>query len=462
MKPFSIEDASRWSGGELLRGSSDRFVTHVSSDTRTLQPGDLFVALHGEHFNGHDYAAVAAEKGAIAMLCDQDFDVAEAPAGLSLICVKDTLKGLQHLAAAYRRSLNLRVVGITGSNGKTSTKEMVAAALGVQFNVQKTEGNLNNHIGVPLTLLSLDESTEIAVVEMGMNHPGEIQPLAEMAVPDIGIVTGIGWVHVEAFDSRDGIAEEKGALIRTLSDEGIAVINGDDSFLERTESWTDARIIRAGFGEGNAVRLSDVSANGTGTHFSVSMGDETVEVSIPLFGAHMAANAGLALAVAQACGVPLKDAASGLAQLELPGGRLKLHQRQNGWLLDDTYNASPDSIVAGMGSLGLIPGAGRRVALLGGMAELGEYSVQLHRWVGEQAAQKQIEFLGVMGPDAEFYLEGAQNEGMDVSQMTLGETHEEIAEAYLNQSEASDVVLVKGSRSIQMEKVVSLIQEEGS
>ncbi|MEM6884641.1 MAG: UDP-N-acetylmuramoyl-tripeptide--D-alanyl-D-alanine ligase, partial [Verrucomicrobiota bacterium] len=460
MKPFSVLDACNWSGGSLLQGSGERFVNRVSTDTRTLQPGDLFVALRGEHFNGHDYAAAAAQKGAIAMLCDEKFDAAQAPAGLSLICVNDTLTGLQQLASAYRQSLDVRVVGITGSNGKTSTKEMVAAALEVQFDVQKTQGNLNNHIGVPLTLLSLEESTEIAVVEMGMNHPGEIQPLAEMAAPDIGIVTGIGWVHVEAFDSRDGIAEEKGALIRALSDSGTAIVNGDDSLLDRTEAWTKARIIRAGFGESNTIRISEVSATEAGTLFKVAHDGESVEVSIPLFGAHMAANAALALAAAQVCGVSLEAAASGLSQLELPGGRLKLHRHLRGWILDDTYNASPDSIVAGMDSLRLIPGEGRRVALLGAMAELGNHSEQLHRWVGEQAAQKQIDLLGVMGPDANFYLEGAKSEGMDASRMQLGESHQKMARAYLDQSEPSDVILVKGSRSMSMEQVVSLIQEE--
>ncbi|MEM6601939.1 MAG: UDP-N-acetylmuramoyl-tripeptide--D-alanyl-D-alanine ligase, partial [Verrucomicrobiota bacterium] len=412
MKPFSIQDACKWSGGTLLQGRGERFVNCVSTDTRTLQPGNLFVALRGEHFDGHDYAAVAAEKGAIAMLCDERFDSAQVPAGLSLIRVEDTLGALHCLAAAYRKTLDLRVVGITGSNGKTSTKEMVAAALGVQFSVQKTEGNLNNHIGVPLTLLSLEESTEIAVIEMGMNHPGEIQPLAEMAAPDIGIVTGIGWVHVEAFDSRDGIAEEKGALIRALSDDGFAVVNGDDPFLERTDHWTKARIVRSGFNAKNSVKLSDMSATEAGTRFKASGAGESVEVSIPLIGAHMAANAGLALAVAQVCGISLAAAATGLKRLELPGGRLKLHQHQRGWILDDTYNASPDSMVAGMDSLELIPGTGRRVALLGAMAELGDYSVQLHHWVGVQAAQKQIDFLGVMGPDAKFYLAGAKSEGM--------------------------------------------------
>jgi UDP-N-acetylmuramoyl-tripeptide--D-alanyl-D-alanine ligase len=461
MKPISLADAAVWSGGDLMQGSAERFMTRVCSDTRTLQPGDLFVALRGEHFDGHDYATEAAQKGAIAMMCDRDFTSTDVPAALGLIRVEDTLKGLQKLAGTYRKQLDLRVVGITGSNGKTSTKEMVAAALSVKYQVQKTQGNLNNHIGVPLTLLALEEQTEWAVIEMGMNHPGEIRPLAAMGDPDIAVVTGIGWVHIEAFDSREGIAEEKGELIRALKPEGVAVINGDDPLLVPVTQWTDAKIIRTGFGDQNNFRVTDVTANESGTQFSVCQGGgNRVAVSIPLFGAHMASNAALALAVAAECGVPLESAANGLKNLELPGGRLKLHAHAAGWLLDDTYNASPDSMVAGMDSLALLPGSGRKVALLGSMGELGAFSQELHEWVGEQAAKRQFDLLGAIGPFAEAYIKGARDAGMDQSRLMAASTHEQMIQFYQQQAEPNDVILVKGSRSMAMEKVVGLIQEK--
>ncbi len=459
MKPFSISNACEWTGGELVRGNGERFINRVSTDTRSIQPGDLFVALRGERFNGHDYAVSAQEQGAIAMLCDTTFAVETAPESLSLIRVPDTLKALQQMAAAYRQTLSLRVVGITGSNGKTSTKEMIAAALSTQFRVQKTDGNLNNHIGVPLTILSLEESTEIAVIEMGMNHRGEIRPLAEMSAPDIGVITGIGWVHVEAFDSRDGIAEEKGALIRALKGDGVAIVNGDDSFLQRTETWTSGKILRVGFNAENQISLDRVSADEKGTRFKVTADGFEVEAMIPLFGAHMAANAGLAMAVALECGIQLGQAIKGLETLELPGGRLKLHRHQKGWLLDDTYNASPDSMVAGMQSLSLIPGSGKKVALLGAMAELGDYSEPLHEWVGEQAVANELALLGVMGPHAEAYLTGARKAGMSSNAMACVESHQALLDFYQAQAKDDDVVLVKGSRSMAMEKVVEMLQE---
>lgn len=461
MKPFSLEKVCSWTGGDLLCGKQERYVNRISTDTRTLQPGDLFIALRGEQFDGHDYSAQAAEKGAIAMLCDEQFDEATAPETLALIQVSDTLLGLQRLAASYRKELDVKVVGITGSNGKTSTKEMLAAVLGVKYRVQKTKGNLNNHIGVPLTLLSLEETTEIAITEMGMNHPGEIRPLAEIAKPDIAVVTGIGWAHIEAFESRSDIAEEKGELVRALDAEGIAVINGDDEFLKKTELWTEAKIVRSGFDPQNDVVISDVHTDSAGMQFTAVIESEELNVSIPVFGRHMAANAGLALAVAHTLGVPLESSKVGLENLDLPGGRLKLRSRARGWVLDDSYNASPDSIAAGVESLDLLPGNGRKVVLLGAMAELGDHSVQLHQWVGERVAANGVEIMGVMGPNAEHYIAGAEKENKAV--MTyLADSHEALAEFYLKHAKPDDLILIKGSRRMEMERLVELLVGQGN
>ncbi|MEM6821144.1 MAG: UDP-N-acetylmuramoyl-tripeptide--D-alanyl-D-alanine ligase [Verrucomicrobiota bacterium] len=463
MKPISLTEVASYSGGQLVRGNGERNVTRVSTDTRDIRPGDLFVALKGDKFDGHDYASVAAEKGALAMIAEQSFDDSGVSEDFALILVQDTLVGLQQLAKGYRASLPTKIIAVTGSNGKTSTKEMIAAALSADFNIHKTPGNLNNHIGVPLTLLGLEEKTDWAVMEVGMNHPGEIGPLANLIMPDITVVTGIGWVHVEAFDSREAIAEEKGDLVRSLSKSGLAVLNGEDPFLKPAKDWTEAELVRVGREDHCEFQIGNIQLTGDGTEFSLTYGQRNnLSVKIPFFGSHMVSNAGLAACAAIKAGATPEAVENGLGAVELPGGRLKLSRWEEGWLLDDTYNASPDSMVAGMDSLCLLQGGGRRVALLGSMAELGSYSENLHHWVGKEAVDKGMELIAAIGPFAEEYRKGALEAGLDPGKVVVCENHEDVARFYLKHRLEDDAVFVKGSRSMAMERVVSLIMKRGS
>jgi UDP-N-acetylmuramyl pentapeptide synthase len=435
VKPLTLTQIAELAGGKLLgvtRADTDTgriacaTLTRVVTDTRALSAGDLFVALRGERFDGHDFLQQAAERGAVAALVDK---IPPASAGLPLILVEDTLAGLQRLAKNYRRTLTVKVVAITGSNGKTSTKEFVAAVLAAKFKVHKTAGNLNNHIGVPLTVLGIDEAHEFAVVEMGMNHPGELAPLVELARPDIGVITSVGWAHIGAFADRDEIALEKARVIAGLPADGLAILH-DDEWLPLLRRLTRARV---------------VTASGATT--------------LPVTGAHMARNAALAAALGTELGISAADIAASLAAVKLPNNRLSARKFRDGWLLDDTYNASPDSMSAAFRTLAELPGAGRRVALLGSMGELGARAARLHREAGAAAARDGVALLFALGPNARDLVAGAA--GGDDNYQAFPD-HALLSAAYWARSRADDKILVKGSRGQRMELVVGELERRGA
>jgi UDP-N-acetylmuramoyl-tripeptide--D-alanyl-D-alanine ligase len=427
MKPLTLSQVAELAGGRLLNGGGALTVSRVCTDTRALSAGDLFVALRGKNFDGHDFIGQAAERGAAAALVDQ---TPAAAGNFPLILVDDTLAGLQRLAKNYRRTLTVKVVAITGSNGKTSAKEFVAAVLSAKFKTHKTEGNLNNHIGVPLTVLGIDDSHEYAVIELGMNHPGELAPLVEMARPDIGIITSIGWAHIGAFADREAIAREKARVIECLPADGLAVLI-DDEWLPLLTSLTKARV----------ARVSGTMMRGVVT------------------GSHMARNASLAAAVGAELGIGVKDVMESLAAVRLPENRSSARKFRDGWLLDDTYNASPDSMFAAFHALAELPGEGRKVALLGSMGELGAHAARLHREVGAAAAREGIALLFTLGANAQDLVAGAadsdENQQVASGDYHAFSDHAALLAAYWEQARADDKILVKGSRSQRMELIVS-------
>jgi UDP-N-acetylmuramoyl-tripeptide--D-alanyl-D-alanine ligase len=460
MKPLSLGQIASWSAGELRQGSPERCVTRVCTDSRNLQPGDLFVALKGEHFDGHTFAGQAGEKGAIAVMVENGFPAAGLPPSLGVIAVADTLKGLQQLAAAYRGSLKVKVVGVTGSNGKTSCKELAAAALGARYHVYKTQGNLNNHIGVPLSLLSLQEGHEFAVIEMGMSHAGEIRRLAEIARPDHALVTQVGWAHIEFFDSREGIAAEKGELVRALPKNGLAVLNADDVRVAAMAGWTLGRPVLAGESAEADYRISAAKPRDEGMEFGLQpRGGAPIPLWVPRRGRHMVQNAALAAALALECGVDAEGVRGGLAAAVFPAGRLALEAYRGGWLVDDTYNANPDSMLAGLRTLLDLPGEGRAVALLGSMGELGSQSERLHEELGREAAGLGLGLLFAYGRFAESLAKGGREGGLGAGASRAFASHELLARAYLESARAGDRILVKGSRSAGMENVVAFLKK---
>jgi UDP-N-acetylmuramoyl-tripeptide--D-alanyl-D-alanine ligase len=457
MNPTALATITGWVSGRLVSGNPGAMISRVSTDTRTLQAGDLFVAIAGGNFDGHDFVATAANMGAAAALVHQlPIGV---PPQFGVLQVADTVRALQQLSSGYRDTLRLRVVGITGSNGKTSTKDLTAAVLGQAFRVQKTAGNLNNHLGVPLTLLSVDPQDEVAVVEIGMNHPGEIAPLAALARPDVAIITNIGVAHIEYMGSRGAIAQEKGMLGEAVHSDGTVILNAEDDMTPGIARRCKAKVLTAGLQVGD-VRATALRVLPGAMQFTLQHEGKSVAAVVPVLGEHMVRNAALACAAGLALGLSLEQCAAGLAKLELSKGRLQTKKIGNLTVLDDSYNANPDSVVAGLATLASIPGGGRRIAILGRMGELGKEAESGHRRVGRAAGEKGISCVIAVGDHAHWIAEEARASGVP-SVIPVADTAS-AATALRDFAQAGDVVLVKGSRSAKMERVIQALESGGT
>lgn len=455
MKPITANEIAAASGGELIMPpgeSGDVIVSAVCTDTRDLANGSLFVALRGENFDGHAFAADAAQKGAACLMLDElpefngDLEV-------PVVLVKDTLLGLQRLAKWYRQQLDVKVIGVTGSNGKTSTKDFTASVLAQRFKVNATKGNLNNHIGLPLSVLSTEETDQVCVWEMGMNHPGEIAPLCEIASPDMGIITNIGTAHIEFLGTREGIAEEKAALARALPEQGTLIVTASCDFVDYLIERTRAKVVVAGNCRG-AVRAEELKITESGSSFNLSIdSQEEIPVELSVSGKHMVNNALLAAAAGYTLGMSSTEIAAGLNAATLTSGRLRKYVSHGITVIDDTYNANPDSVAAAIETLADLPvnNGARRVVVLGMMAELGVHADAEHRRIGRLAAEKELKVVSV-GSDAESIYQGAS----EVADTALKFDDVDSAAAWLkNYCKEGDSVLFKGSRMAGMENVMN-------
>lgn len=463
MDALSLQQIAQWSGGTLAcePGSAPGLaaVHRVLTDSRGVRAGDLFVALRGERFDGHDFIPQVAEfpgaaSGGVAVLAERARGAR--PSGLAVVEVDDTLEALQKLAGAYRKTLSARTVGVTGSSGKTSTKDFVFGVLSSVFKGWCTQGNLNNHIGVPLTLLAADRSAQFGVVEMGMNHAGEIAPLAAMAAPEVGIITNIGVAHIEFLGSREAIAREKGALASAVGVEGTVVLSAEDPFTPMISAMTEARVITAGIGCGE-VQAVDVLPTEGGSRFGVVYEGERAEFELAVPGLHMVRNAALAVASGLVMGVPLRAAAEGLRGIALTKGRMETRSVDGVCFLDDTYNANPDSMRAALATLAQWPARGKRIAVLGRMGELGHFAEEGHRDVGRAAASG-IDRLLTVGAEADWISSEAVRHGLD--DVSHFEDYASAAAALRQAWAPGDVVLVKGSRSARMERIIEEVSRQ--
>jgi UDP-N-acetylmuramoyl-tripeptide--D-alanyl-D-alanine ligase len=353
----------------------------------------------------------------------------------------------------------VRTIGVTGSSGKTSTKELIASVLRTRFRTKATEGNLNNHIGVPLTLLRLEEDDEFGVVEMGMNHPGEIAPLARMTAPEIGVISSIGPAHIEYFQSEAAIAEEKAELIAALPASGVAVLNSNDDWSRQIAYRTSARVVWVGSGVGSNWRAENIRVGGEGISFEIHHDGKRVAVRLPVLNRVMVSNALLAAAVGGECGLSLEEIARGIAAVEVPGARMQVKEIGGAWIINDAYNANPASMKAALAALGEFPHATRRLAVLGSMGELGTHAAELHREIGAFAAGQGVKFLIAVGPDAEAYAAGARSAGLE--KVTTAADADEARLALLGEMRAGDAVLVKGSHFMHLDRLVAALAGEG-
>src|SRR5437667_1434833 len=450
MDPLTISQVAKLAGASGFSGDTSVRVNKVSTDSRTLKPGELFVALRGQNFDGHNFVESVANTGAAGAIVDSNWS-GKVREDFALIRAKDTLKAYQELAANYRRSLKLNVVAITGSNGKTSTKDFTAAVLARRFRVTKTEGNFNNHVGLPRIILQPTSGDEVAVWEIGMNHPGEIAALAKLAAPDVAIITNIGVAHIEFMGSRENIAEEKGALAEAVGAHGTVILNADDPFTRSIATRVRGKLILAGSTAGN-IRAGEVSQSGTGTDFTILEGAHRCRAQLPAPGLHMVQNALLAVAAGRAFGLSLEDCAAGLAAAPLTKARLQIKDLGGVQFLDDSYNANPDSMKAALRTLVELDADGKRIAVLGEMHELGDESERGHREVGETAAALKIDQLIAIGDAATAIADGARHAGL--RKTTVVNSTSEAADLLREIAAPGDLILIKGSRASRTEEVI--------
>lgn len=459
MKTYPVQTLCDAMGGQLVAGDGATLIEGgVSTDTRTIPASALFIALAGENFDAHDFLEKAVDVGAAALV------VSRVPEGFDtsscvVVQVPDTLIALQRLACWYRTQLDVVVVAITGSNGKTSTKDFTAAVLEQRYQVHATKGNLNNHIGLPLTVLSADEDDDVLILEMGMNHAGEIAPLCAIARPHIGIITNIGTAHIEFLGSRAAIAEEKGALARSLPEVGTLLVTAGCDFAEYFQARTQGRTISVGNGRG-LVRAESLHLTEGGSEFTLTVDDaEGVSVELAVSGKHMVNNALLAAGAGWALGLTPDELACGLEAARLTSGRLRFFKCDGITVFDDTYNANPDSVRAAIDVVAeqVTHNGNTRTIVLGMMGELGRFADEMHREVGAYAAQQKVRVVSV-GSEAARIAEGARDRGAEAV-----EHFDDYAEAasWLKETlHAGDVVLFKGSRTAAVEKIMNEVFPE--
>jgi len=450
MNSLTLSQIAEFARASFSSGDGTVLIRKISTDSRTLKRGELFVALRGENFDGHDFVQAAAKAGAAGAIVESNWK-GTLPETFALIRTEDALQAYQELAANYRRSLSLKVVAITGSNGKTSTKDFAAAVLARRFQVTKTEGNFNNHVGLPRTILEATSRDEVAVWEIGMNHPGEVAALARLAMPDVAIITNIGVAHIEFMKSREAIAAEKGALAEAVGAQGTVILNADDPFTESMAKRTRGKVLLAGTTAGT-IRASEITQSESGTDFTILEGAHRCRAQLPVPGLHMVQNALLAVAAGRAFGLSLEDCAAGLVAAPLTKARLQIKEIQGVRFLDDSYNANPDSMKAALRTLVELDADGKRVAVLGEMRELGSESEQDHREIGETAAALKVDHLITIGNVAATIAQAAEHAGLEKSVAVRSTS--EAADFLRKIAEPGDLVLIKGSRAARTEEVI--------
>jgi len=459
MEPRSLQELASACGGELRAGATPPRVRRMTTDSRDAHPGDLFVALPGEHFDGHDFLHAAAAAGVAAALVSRA-RASGVPPGLPVIVVEDTRRAYAAIAGAYRREFDLPVICVAGSNGKTTTKELLAAVLGAAFPVLKSPASYNNEVGVPATLLRLEARHRAAVLEAGTNHPGELAPLIRLMAPRLGVLTSIGREHLEYFGSLDGVVAEEGWLAELLppaEDGGVLILPAGISYAADLVRRTRARVVRVGSGEGSDWQAGIRAMDWSGTTFCVRTSDTAWngEYTMVLPGRHSVGNALLALAAARELGLDPLAAREGLAAFHPAPQRLSPTAAAGVHVLDDTYNANADSMAAALQTLADLPCEGRRVAVLGDMAELGSYTEEAHAEAGRTAARLEIDSVVAVGRHAAVTA-AAAGPGRGRAYATLGEA----TAAVIHAVRPGDAVLVKASRSSRLERVVSAMMKQ--
>jgi UDP-N-acetylmuramoyl-tripeptide--D-alanyl-D-alanine ligase len=443
-------DIIAWTGGQCARESEPREITGVSTDTRTLQPGNFYVALKGEKYDGHDFIPQAIEKSVRGVVISRHLDL---PHGICVVKVDDTTEALKKIANGYRRSLKGQVIAVVGSNGKTTCKNMLATVLAKKFCVTKTTANNNNKIGVSHTLLSAQKQDEFIVVEAGTNAPGEVAELCTVMEPDHALLTNINAEHLEGFGDMEGVFREESEIFKHLKKQSFASLPADDACYRKLRALAECNIVSSGFDAGSDFHISQWLCTATGQQFKITeqKTSQTASVTLPFPGRHLAANAALCLALACRLGMDLQSASEALENFAPEKGRLNVLKTKDKTIIDDTYNANPAAMCAALDVLEALPG--KKAAVLGDMGELGPNAAKFHLDVAHYINKKHIDIVIGVGSHAVNYSQS----GKPFHHFA---TTQDAALRVADLLREMDAILVKGSRFMQMELIVNCLREE--
>ena len=461
---FSLEDVLEATAGILVSGKQENTFYGISTDSRQVSKGNLFIALKGEKFDGHDFVRKALDQGAAGILMQDEEKINQAlvDKAIAVIKVADTLTALGDLAHEWRKRFSIPVIGLTGSSGKTTTKEMMAAVIGRKKNILKTEGNLNNLIGLPQTIFRLTSEHELVILEMGTNTRGEIKRLTQIAVPDIGLITNVGPAHLAGFGSIDVVREEKNDLFLNMSSSGIAIINLDDEAITTAAERWNGRRITFSMSPNADVTVKDIERNGVkGVRFNLVVGGSTQKVDMKIAGLHHVYNAMAAASTAFAVGIDQKTIAEGLAAFRPFSGRMEMIKLHNGaFLLDDSYNANPASVREALMTLKDLKAHHNGYVFLGDMLELGEEADEMHRKIGMLIATIGVNTLFLQGDFSAITAAGAAEGGLSPQNIFFLSDKDKDINYLKEHLKKGDWILVKGSRRMKMEKIVAQICDD--
>lgn len=456
MNKITIREIEKATEGKLYQGNEEETVNFVCTDSRIVEAGQLFIPIIGEVHDAHKFLPQVYQRGCRTFLVSERQLIKSYP-DCNIIEVEDTLVALQKLSSYYLRKLNLKKVAVTGSVGKTSTRDMVYAILKSKYKTGTTKGNFNNDIGVPLTIFTFEQDMEAVVLEVGMDHFGEIHRLVDIIRPDIGIITNVGISHIENLGSREGILKAKMEITDFFTEDNCLVVNADCDMLSTVSGDSSYDLIKVGSSCGSEYMLKDICDHGDkGVSYQLLVEGKVYDVRLSIPGAHNALNSALAIAACRKLGVTIEQAIQALSNIRLTGKRLTLRENNHIKVIDDTYNAAPDSMKSAIRTLMNTDGS-RKIAILGGMNELGEDSPLYHRQVGEFAREQKIDFLLTVGEKAEDIATGF---GKDQGGSLHFKDKEELYKSIDKLFRKGDIILVKGSRTMQMEQVVERILKE--
>lgn len=460
MQKLGLNEIVEATKGELIFGDLSKGISGICTDSRKVAEGNLFIPLKGENFDGHAFIEDCFKKGATASLTSEVADGINAVEGKALIKVEDTLAALGDIARYYRGLFDIPLVGITGSVGKTSTKDMIACVLQQKFNVLKTSGNFNNHIGLPLTVMNLERDHEAAVLEMGMSGLGEISYLTKIAKPRIAVITNIGMSHIEKLGSKQNILKAKMEIMEGLPDDGIVILNGDDSLLYGLKGFLKYKTIYYGTEEGLDLQAYNIKSMGeSGICFEVTIGNNDYKVNIPVPGTHNVSNALAAIAVGLNMGMPVESIIEGIASYSPANMRLNIVGSKGYKVINDAYNASPQSMESAIDVLKDTCEGNRTIAVLGDMLEMGEWAYKAHVGVGKYVASKDISYLVTVGENGRSIAKGALEAGVPSERVFSFDDNDGAKKFLKSFVKEGDYILIKGSRGMKMEEIAQDLLE---